>query len=556
MAYIYRYQINKKDLREKINLTKNNEDVKIIKQVLETLFKDNIKDIEVKDKYFEFKLYNSVENKELRLMGRKLAKKLSFKCGFRRMKQKFYIFVYPYDENGITHIEFLDKSDIDEILEYNIKDLNLKRLEKEEPYPGILNRIENYYMVNYVEKYSIDIIRDIRFQIALYIDVLTTSIYKNEITFNITNKEKIGYFVLEGFHKKVSEEYYLNKLNNYNEIFFDHKNQRNDVLKITKLKEIKNQLKVINKIEQLFDYSIKTVKKIEALNTFKKNDEIKLTVHNVGQGMAISISKNEEDVFYFDFGMSEGKNFDNLPQNITANIEKGKTIILSHIHRDHWFRVKEDKNAYKCKWYIPKQDINRELNNIFAKIIASGGEVNFLENSIDFEGGSIIYENNVTSKHKPGRKASNKHENGICIKLKCKKICNEDEAVIFLNVVIDSEVKNITIKDIETNLEEEKVDILLTGDQRYDYIEDKYLKDIDILVASHHGGSYSWSTRKNVCEELPINLSGENSIIIYSYGKNNTYGHPSTVKQYKDKGWVKEHRTAEDGDYQIDLIIR
>ena len=52
MAYIYRYEINKKNLRNIINLTENNENIKTIKTVLETLFKDNIKDIEVKDKYW------------------------------------------------------------------------------------------------------------------------------------------------------------------------------------------------------------------------------------------------------------------------------------------------------------------------------------------------------------------------------------------------------------------------------------------------------------------------------------------------------------------------
>lgn len=526
MAYIYRYEINKKNLRNIINLTENNENIKTIKTVLETLFKDNIKDIEVKDKYFEFKLYNSVENKDLRLMGRKLAKRLSFECGFRRMKQKFYIFVYPYDETGIMHIEFFDKSDIDEILSYNIKDLNLRRIEMEEPYPGILNKVENY-MLKYVDKEKGNIIRDLRNQIALYIDVLTTSIYEGEINFNIKDKQKIGCFILEGFHKRVPTEYYFKKLNNCNEIFFDHENKRNDLLKITKFEEIKEKSKTINDIEQLFDYHIKTVEKIEGLNTLKKNDNITMTVHNVGQGMAISIVKNKEDIFYFDFGMSEGKNFDNLPLNITTNIEQGKNIILSHIHRDHWFRVKEEKKAYKCKWYIPKQKISPEVKNLFAEIIASGGEVNFLKNSIDFECGNIIYKENSLSKHKSHRQSSHKHENGICIRLKCKKKCNG-----------------------------EKVDILLTGDQRYDYIEDKYLTDIDILIASHHGGSYSWSKRKNVYEELPINSSTENSMIIYSYGENNTYGHPSTINQYRDKGWVNEHHTAQNGDYKIDLIIR
>ncbi|WP_303871390.1 hypothetical protein [Acetobacterium wieringae] len=73
-----------------------------------------------------------------------------------------------------------------------------------------------------------------------------------------------------------------------------------------------------------------------------------------------------------------------------------------------------------------------------------------------------------------------------------------------------------------------ELNILIAGDRRYDYIEQAQLENIDILVASHHGGAFCWSKRGI----LPTAKNEETSIIIYSCGRGNTHKHPSKVSEY------------------------
>ncbi|MGV8147364.1 MAG: hypothetical protein ACLKAM_12440 [Alkaliphilus sp.] len=83
------------------------------------------------------------------------------------------------------------------------------------------------------------------------------------------------------------------------------------------------------------------------------------------------------------------------------------------------------------------------------------------------------------------------------------------------------------------------------GDQRYSYLPPAVLKDIDILVASHHGGSYSKSSRHTSFPSPNLR-----SIVIYSYGTDNRYGHPSHVAAYQQRGWTNSHHTT-NGDYVL-----
>lgn len=50
-----------------------------------------------------------------------------------------------------------------------------------------------------------------------------------------------------------------------------------------------------------------------------------------------------------------------------------------------------------------------------------------------------------------------------------------------------------------------KINIPIAGDQDYDYQKLNTLKDLDILVACHHGGKYCWS-KKERCQMLGIKI--------------------------------------------------
>ena len=90
----------------------------------------------------------------------------------------------------------------------------------------------------------------------------------------------------------------------------------------------------------------------------------------------------------------------------------------------------------------------------------------------------------------------------------------------------------------------------MSGDQDYDYQDDYYLSNVNLLVACHHGGEYSWSKET----EIPGCNTHENKIV-YSYGDGNKYNHPSHVAEYLESGWRVEHHTPIDGNYEIDLKL-
>ena len=123
------------------------------------------------------------------------------------------------------------------------------------------------------------------------------------------------------------------------------------------------------------------------------------------------------------------------------------------------------------------------------------------------------------SRYDPSRVAKARHETGMVIKV-CGKKRNGEELAI-----------------------------LVEGDQDYDYVENSFLEDVDILVACHHGGKYSWT----VHSALPQPRS-DDSCVIYSYGINNSYGHPSRRNEHISNGWINEHDTI-NGDYSIDVIF-
>lgn len=46
-----------------------------------------------------------------------------------------------------------------------------------------------------------------------------------------------------------------------------------------------------------------------------------------------------------------------------------------------------------------------------------------------------------------------------------------------------------------------------------------------------------------------------NSVVIYSYGFNNTHGHPSKLADYETANWIKEHHTCKNGEFEITIFI-
>jgi hypothetical protein len=526
MAFIYRYYIKDKEIREKNDLI---EFSGAIMQVIEEFYKDNLKDCRVEKEYYEYKLHLNEDNKRLREFGKKLMEKCpmlralwnnrrnQMNSGFfvRRI-QEYYGFINREEDKGISGIELIDVIDFQD--------------------PERFANQANIYLDKYLKHYNMnstdnDNILDINSDTIarnFYMDVF--SLYMSEddrkkfLNGKVQNSAEI--LLIKGYHHRnieessVTSELDADQLKN-SEVSDDnnktlHDESLVDGFKILSMKKLdKSEVQKIKKDIHTHINSVQTISSIQ----MKNYKDINFVVHNVGQALSTSLSLLKKPPFlYFDFGVSEGRNAFNRPKSMSVDVTQKPSIVISHIHKDHWYGITVFTKAFECDWYIPRQRLGAIFTKRCAEIIVSGGSVNYITSPIIMDYGTIFLSGD--SRYEPGRTYSHKHDNGIAMKIK-----------------------------LYSSKESKDVNILVAGDQRYDYMPENYLKDIDILVASHHGGIYSWSDRSDVYEEIPISTgTGQ---VIYSYGKDNTHNHPSKVDEYELKGWKISHMTPNDLDYKL-----
>ncbi len=291
-----------------------------------------------------------------------------------------------------------------------------------------------------------------------------------------------------------------------------------DKVDVFQLRKTKAYAEKFEEIRDGIRFNISEAKDIEAFTKSRKQG-LCFRVYNVGQGLATSIEEIGEPPFlYFDFGMSFGVNTFNKPIHMNINVDYHPSIVISHIHTDHWYALMEFPGAFRCNWYIPNQDLGILFSKRCAEIIVSGGCVNRIISTITGNMGTIFVSGN--SKCNPEHAPQHKHDTGLSMRLR------------------------FTMRD---NI----INVLVPGDQRYDFIPDVFLSDIHVLVASHHGGEYSWSNRRGVYLDIPLAVEHLQSIIVYSYGTDNTHDHPSKIDDYVSRGWRRAHYTPEDSDYVL-----
>ena len=148
--------------------------------------------------------------------------------------------------------------------------------------------------------------------------------------------------------------------------------------------------------------------------------------------------------------------------------------------------------------------------------IKSRGGIIF-RHTTDIDLGSI-YIGHSASTIRPSRVPKNVHQDGLAMYV------------------------NARAYDDSANLIEYKITV--SGDQDYDYQDATKYGNSDALVACHHGGEYCWSSKY-----AGIYPRDNSSIVIYSYGLNNKYGHPNKTNAYYRWGWKIRHDTAFIGSY-------
>lgn len=516
-----------------------------IERGLEELFKTDLKEVIVTNNFIQFKLYNIPNNNELRRMKKLLVEVINgdlgnihlYKVGFRRMKHNL-IGRVTHDEAHGEHVEWLDISafnfseESENVLytwgvRYDEIELGKNFGEYADAYFRKKQDLEDTdelptwsYMQEYQTDYSSDVSKKIRN--LLYVDVLDVSMddesdyimrtYRNNGTGpNVRDEFKYLRNNMSGENAE-SEAYYVyasaylvmtrgDEQRHGDGESYSEKGEMKPTLDIVKLQYIDdiNILKVIkNTFDEFENITYPSASNVnEEAYILNKSSEYEFTVHNVGQALATSLkSEQKEYEVYFDYGQDKKAYVLNGKLEVSAYTK----IIISHLHLDHWSGVQYNPDAYKCTWYIPSQKKKMQIAKVLAKVFLEG-EVMEVNKELSIYPLKIDV-NNIG--------VSNYHKSGLI-------------------GIIDNNKK-----------------VVVMGDQRYDSVGPGVLpEEIDVLVASHHGG---------LCGDIkciPSNTSdGE---IIYSYGVHASYNHPckNVVKEYVNLGWVKEHRTLKDGEYNL-----
>lgn len=374
-----------------------------------------------------------------------------------------------------------------------------------------------------------------------YLDILESYIDRNLIPDSLNSEYEISCFWIRGSHRHyktapgentvgndmllLDKCFDIGYIKNQDEILKFSEPGSADYLKIHNAREYRD---LVDEINRELEWHISPTQEIEPLGKLVNNGDdcvYLFKVHNVGQALATSLSVDNSDPFiYFDYGMPYGSDATTKPAGARLPVNAKAAIILSHLHKDHWLGIAYEPNAYVCHWYIPAQIIKKQLRHKLAEIIVQGGTVNIIDKDIDFAYGRITC--GGVSGHNPGRIASDYHETGLTMR-------------------IDA----ITVDESNEN---NQINILIAGDQDYDYIDDAQKDCLDILIATHHGRKYSWTVE---CE-VPAARDPLTSIVVYSCGLNKKYSHLLKVADYIAANWNRDHRTYCDGDYIIRIKLR
>lgn len=515
MAFIYRYHLRNKSERDQKNLTEYTE---VLKTTLEARFEKNIKEIIIEDNYFQFKLFVSVATHELNSMG-KAIKKSGFhtEFGVVRKNVEFYAVVTDVDdEQRSISIDFIDAS------------VGNKEV--------FLSRVRDFAIQNELTEFSDEIKRN------YYVDVFSGQMSKEELISKtgLTEIEVGDCFKTRVLHKHGEASLGSKTLERIKDVVslenlvdYQYRTKQNDFVE-----NVENDYFVIESVSQMSKDDFRDKTKVldyeelkrnslsdntleEFFKNIKKGKIIDFCVHNVGQALATSFAYEAETPFmYFDYGLPNVWNRHTLPKDGVSMPTNVQTkIILSHVHTDHWLGLKTFMDAYKCMWYVPDQE-RPAFKKEIANIQVAGGNVVILSKSINGTNFVLSYlEKSATTLNPPGKHL---HETGDAL-------C-------------------VIAKDLFGNVYK----ILDVGDQYYDYLIPNFLHDVNCLVACHHGGTYN----RNRCAIMPTPNGVENTVI-YSYGKDNKYGHPNNniVLEYRTAGWENEHHMPGDKDYVKKIML-
>ncbi len=221
-----------------------------------------------------------------------------------------------------------------------------------------------------------------------------------------------------------------------------------------------------------------------------------LNVLDVGQGNCVALGKDDwRPLYYFDLGCGCFSNASTLTTRPRLCWTADPSVILSHWDVDHWWLASIDPKACERVWIAPRQTIG-PLAWRFAARLNSSGTLLLLEQG-----------------------AANAIAIAGPIHLCCGRSRNDSGIAMNLNLG-------------------SSVNVLLPGDANPKFISNLEQLKFHATIAPHHGGYI-----RNVIIPAPVGLD---SVVVYSYGRNNSYGHPSkgTLDRFQKASWTTALHTT------------
>lgn len=261
-------------------------------------------------------------------------------------------------------------------------------------------------------------------------------------------------------------------------------------------------------------------------NTKKAEKNLDITVKmaasmNIGQGSCnILYDDRKKPRIYVDMGFPGYGMENQAPPNLANRgpcipEPESTVVILSHWDMDHYRLATFPRQsqspqaaalAKKCFWIIPEQSIGPVAKNLFESLKC----VKVYSVPINKPWGSI---------HKCNGSSRDRNGSGLVISVKLK----------VYNELMDEQF------------------ILFTGDAGWRRIPEQLKANLKGITAVHHGAKTHGAIRN-----IPAPPGGSGKII-YSYGRNNRYGHPKqeAINAYTTAGWTDRCDTATNGNVRI-----
>ena len=218
-------------------------------------------------------------------------------------------------------------------------------------------------------------------------------------------------------------------------------------------------------------------------------------VHDVGQGSANALfDSSGTAVVYFDTGRS-GKGT-TAPATLDLCACSAPLVILSHWDRDHWAAAEDGcQDLMRGKWVVPSQKIAGTHSTFAARILAKGGSI-------------FVVKRSSRPKTLVGQHMYVRYSKGT----------DRNNSGLVLSVSINAHGGSRTL--------------FFPGDALYSKC-DRPPTAVDFLVASHHGANPKGSVN------LPKPRDAQQSRLVYSFGRNRAYNHPSqyAITHHASQGW-------------------